>query len=83
MRRVVRSRTYVAQLKAIIEDGAVTFGIATANRTLAHIDKNLTQHLAHFPGNKQADVRLGLVVSPISKTPFVVLYDYDDAELRV
>ena len=26
---------------------------------------------------------LGLTVYPISKTPFVVLYDYDDAELRV
>ena len=39
--------------------------------------------LADFPGLKGAHKRLGLVVYPVSDTPFIVLYDFDAEELRV
>lgn len=41
MRRVVRSRTYVAQLKSFIEQGTEAFGAGVAARTLAPIDHTL------------------------------------------
>ena len=59
MRRVVRSRTYVAQLKAFIEQSTETFGPAVAERTLARIDHTIEQHLARYP-NKPIDDRLGV-----------------------
>ena len=82
MRRVVPSRTYVAQLQVFLEQGIATFGITVARRTLARIEATV-DHLAHFPASKQPDPRLGLTVYRVAKTPFVVLYDYDEAELRV
>lgn len=82
MRRVIRSRTYVAQQQVFIEQGIATFGTTVASGTLARIDRTL-DHLAHFPASKTPDPTLRLTVYAIAKTPFVVLYDYDDAELRV
>ena len=81
MRRVVRSRTYVAQLKTFIEQGTETFGAAVAERTLARIDHTIEQHLARCP-KKPIDHRLGLYVNLVSRTPFVLICDFDD-ELRV
>ena len=49
MRRVVRSRTYVEQLKTFIEQGTKTFGATVAERTLARIDHTIEQHLARYP----------------------------------
>jgi plasmid stabilization system protein ParE len=82
MRRVVPSRTYVAQLQVFIEQGIARFGLAVANRTLARIERTI-EHLAHFPASKKPDAKFGLTVSRVARTPFVVLYDCDDAELRV
>jgi plasmid stabilization system protein ParE len=83
MRRVVRSRTFVAQLQVFLEQGIAAFGTAVARRTLARIDRAIDQHLANFPAAKTRDARLGLTVYHVTRTPFVILYDYDDAELRV
>ena len=82
MRRIVRSRTYVAQLKTFIREGAETFGAAVAERTLSRIDQTIAHHLARYP-KKRFDDRLGLYVYPVPRTPFVLIYDFDEAELRV
>jgi hypothetical protein len=39
--------------------------------------------VALFPAIKARHPTLGLVVYPVSRTPFVVLYDYDDDEVRI
>ncbi len=39
--------------------------------------------LARHPDAKRRHPRLNLVVYPISKTPFVVLFDFNDADLRM
>ena len=49
MRRIVRSRTYVAQLKTFIREGTETFGAAVAQRTLSRIDQTIAHHLARYP----------------------------------
>lgn len=82
MRRVVRSRTYVAQLKTFIAQGAETFGAAVAERTLAHIDHTIERHLARHP-RKPIDEQLGLYVYAVSRTPFVLIYDFDEEEIRM
>ncbi len=38
--------------------------------------------LAAFPAIKRPHPDLGLCVYPIARTPFVVLYDFDDSELH-
>jgi hypothetical protein len=82
MRRVVRSRTYVAQLKILIQQGADVFGAAVAERTLARIDHTIEEHLARYP-EKPIDGQLGLYVYAVSRTPFVLIYDFDEEEIRV
>jgi len=82
MRRVVRSRTYVAQLKTFIDQGTETFGAAIAERTLARIDHTIEQHLARYP-KKPIDDQLGLYVYAVSRTPFVLIYNFDEEEMRV
>jgi hypothetical protein len=82
MRRIVRSRTYVAQLKTFIDQGAETFGAAVAARTLARIDYVIEQHLARYP-TKPIDDEIGLYIYAVSHTPFVLVYDFDDEELRM
>ncbi|MEQ1712376.1 MAG: hypothetical protein ABL908_13380 [Hyphomicrobium sp.] len=39
--------------------------------------------LVTYPEAKQPHPSLGLRVYPIRRTPFIVIYDFDDAELRV
>jgi len=82
MRRIVRSRTYFAQLRTLLEHGSAVFGTAVAERTLARIDHVIERHLAQFP-RKPVDRQLGLSVFSILRTPFVLIYDFDDSELRV
>ena len=82
MRHINRSRTYVAQLQVLLEQGIATFGMTVAAGTRARIESTL-DHLAHFPASKKPDPKLGLTVSRVAKTPFIVLHDHDDAELRV
>jgi hypothetical protein len=83
MRRIVRSRTFVTQLKELVAYGAMTYGAQLANAKLVLLESTIERHLAHFPGGKPVDPILGLHVYPIAKTPFMVLYDFDDVELRV
>ncbi len=83
MRRVVRSRTYVAQLKDLLDEGIERFGVTIVEQKLALIDHTLEVFLARHPKAKRPDRRLGLRVYPISDTPFTVLYDFTETELRV
>jgi hypothetical protein len=81
MKRVVRSRTYLLQLKDLLDQGIDRFGIAVVERKLAQIDHTLEVFLARFPKAKPPDRKLGLRVYPITDTPFVVLYDFTETEL--
>ena len=83
MRVVARSKTYTAQLKFLLEQGAAKFGSRVAAQKLDQLDHTLQRFLAAHPKAKRTHPTLKLRVYPISKTPFVVLYDFDDIELRV
>ena len=82
MRRVVRSRTYVSQLKDLLDQGIERFGVAVVEQKLALIDHTLEVFLARHPKAKRPNRKLGLRVYPVSDTPFKVLYDFTETELR-
>lgn len=54
-----------------------------AEAKLALLDCTLEHFLAVYPSTKRVHPVLGLRVYPIARTPFVVLYDFDDQQLRV
>ncbi len=86
MRQVRLSRTFHEQLEELLEHGFPRFGVRVIleKRDRAYDAINLL--LAQHPGIKRPDPHHGLVAYPITRTPFVVLYDFydfDDQELRV
>ena len=83
MRSVRYSKTFNDQLSDLIAYGEKRFGRRVAAEKQHLVFSTAEHYLAHFPAAKQPDRALGLTIYPIGKTPFVILYDYDDAELRV
>ena len=83
MRRARVSKTFLDQLHVLLEQGFPRFGAAVGAEKRNRVFDVIERHLVHFPAGKMPDPDLGLTVYPVSKTPFVLLYDFDDAELRV
>ncbi len=71
------------QLQALLLQGFSRFGIKVALEKRELLQQTIDVHLARHPRVKRPRRRLRLVVYPVTDTPFVVLYDYDDIELRV
>ena len=82
MRSIRLSRTYTEQLTDYLDAGEQRFGRAVADAKRAKVVETL-RLLAHNPRIKRRHPDLGLVVYPVGDTPFFLVYDYDDAELRV
>lgn len=83
MRSIVYSITFNDQLNEYLMMGEAKFGAAVVDAKKTLVYATIRNILANNPGIKRPDPTLGLVVYPISRTPFFILYDYDDAELRV
>ena len=79
MRTVRLSKTALEQLNALLEQGVPVFGAEKRDRLYDTVQDFLAVH----PRAKKPHRRLKLRVYPIADTPFMVLYDFDDAELRV
>ena len=83
MRSIVYSITFNDQLNTLLDMGAPKFGAAVVDEKNRRVYATIANILAHTPAIKARDPVLGLVVYPITKTPFIVVYDYDEAELRM
>jgi predicted transcriptional regulator len=83
MRTLKLSKTFNDQLIDNIALGERRFGKQTAEQKKEKVPDIIETLLLHNPAIKGRYANLGLVVYPISNTPFFVLYDYDDHELRV
>ncbi len=83
MRAVRLSITFNDQLNELLDHGEQRFGMVVAEQKKLIVYTTIEQFLARYPNTKRRDPAHGLCVYPISKTPFVVLYDFDDNELRV
>ena len=72
----------MAQLKDFLDQGIQHFGIAVVEQKFALIDHTLEVFLARHPKAKRPDHKLGLSVNPVSDSPFIVLNDFTETELR-
>jgi hypothetical protein len=82
MRSIRYSLTFYAELAGLLEQGFDRFGpviIAAKRDAVFHTVKNF---LVNHPV-RAADPGLGIWSYPVRATPFVIVYDYDDSELRI
>ena len=78
MRTVRYSLTARDQLRELLALGVSRFGVGVVAETRDRVFDIVDNFLAKFPATKRPHPSLGLVVYPISDTPFLVLYDYDN-----
>ncbi len=83
MRGIRTSRTFDDQLVDLLAFGEQAFGRRVADEKRLRVYRTIRQFLAVHPATKQPDPVHGLCVYPIARTPFVVLYDFDDNEIRL
>ena len=83
MRLIRVSLTFNDQLNDLLEYGELRFGRALVEEKKARVYSTIRKHLAFFPASRVRDPELGLHFYPVTGTPFVLVYDYDDAELRI
>jgi plasmid stabilization system protein ParE len=82
MRRVRYSTTFVHQFNALLAQGEVKFGARVADQKRDLVFDTIDRYLAEFP-QKRRDPDIELYTHPVAGTPFVVIYDFDEEELRV
>lgn len=82
MRKVRLSQTYRVELRALLSQGLPRFGVQTVRRSRDRVERAIEQTLAQHP-RRLIDPQVGICTYHVSKTPFVLLYDFDDRELRV
>ena len=81
--RVVRySQTFYEELATLLEQGVARFGVRVVGQKRNQVLKTITTFLVHFPV-RSVDTDFGICSYHVTGTPFVLLYDYDDVELRI
>jgi hypothetical protein len=81
--RVVRySRTFYEELATLLEQGVARFGVRVVGQKRDQVLKTITGFLVHFPV-RSVDPDLGIYSYHVTGTPFMLVYDYDDFELRI
>ena len=83
MRAVRLSLTARLQFQSLLRDGASKFGIDVADAKRTIVETCLRIYLAEYPHHGFRMPRKRLYHFPVTDTPFAVVYDYDDTELRV
>jgi hypothetical protein len=83
MRSIRVSLTFQDQLNALLAQGEDRYSAVVIQEKKALVYQTIRNHLAFFPASRIRDPDLGLRVYPVTNTPFVLLYDFDDAELRI
>ena len=82
MRLVRLSKTFLAQLDAILEYGYPQFGARVITEKRDLVFDRITNYLALFP-KRPVDPNHGLIVYAVARTPFKLIYDFDEHQLRV
>ena len=83
MRRIRRSLSYSEAFETLLEQGLHKFGFRVIDEKRERVEAFVSEFLATYPRTGTFDPDLGFFVLPVSKTPFVLVYDFDDAELRL
>jgi mRNA-degrading endonuclease RelE of RelBE toxin-antitoxin system len=82
MRQVRYSATFIHQLNTLLAQGETKFGARVTDQKRELVYDTIDHYLAQFP-MKPRDPSIDLCMHAIADTPFIVIYDFDDAELRV
>jgi hypothetical protein len=82
-RRVVRSKTATDGLARLVAQGRPKFGGKVVASKVLKLDRTISQYLAASPHRGLVDQATGLRFYPVTDTPFVIVYEYDERELRV
>lgn len=82
MRHVRLSKTFLDQFDALLEQGYPHFGERVVREKRDRVFSMIATDMAKDP-RLEPDPDLDLCVYPVSRTPFVLIYDYDDDELRI
>lgn len=83
MRRVRPSLTFDESLRNLLLFGEDNFGPRVADKKRERFLSVISTNIREFPGIGRFDEKLGVYVFHVSRTPFVLLYNYDDEELRL
>lgn len=83
MRSVKLSITFVEQLNELLAQGEERFGPRVTEDKKSCVYSTIRHQLARYPATRRRDPDLGMCIYPETGTPFVLVYDYDDAEIRV
>ncbi len=76
------SHSFFEEFATLLEQGVASFGPAVVAEKRDRVLRMITEHLAYFPV-RPIDPDVGKCTYPVTTTPFVLIYDYDDAELRI
>lgn len=82
MRRVRFSQTFGDEYEALLRQGLTHFSVQVIQSKRHLVHTTIHQFLARHPV-RPVDPALGICAYEVAKTPFVLLYDYDDDELRI
>jgi hypothetical protein len=82
-RQVTYSRTFREQLADFIEQGELKYGARVVEEKERLVLDFIDTTLSRTPALKRRDAKLNLVIYPVSHTPFIVIDDFDDTEVRV
>lgn len=82
MREVRYSLAFIHQFNTLLAQGVEKFGPGVAGRKRDLVYDSIDHYLAQFP-KRPRDPDIDLYTHAVAGTPFVVIYDFDDTELRV
>ena len=82
MRSIRLSRSFNDELVALLEQGVLRFGTKVVAEKRALVFRTIQHFLAEYPV-RTVDPYIGLCTYAVTGTPFVLIYDYDDNELRI
>lgn len=83
MRSIRYSKTFRDELDLLLSQGEPKFGVAVVEAKQELVRTTITTHLAAYPRTGRIEPAHGLYVYAVRRTPFVLLYDFDDTELRM
>jgi plasmid stabilization system protein ParE len=83
MRQVRLSKTARDHFQVLLRQGAEKFGVELAEAKRKLVDDCIAAYLIENPHHGLRDPSRSLRYFPVSKTPFTIVYEFDDYELRV
>jgi hypothetical protein len=83
MRRVRISRTATLGLQRLLEQGLPKFGQSVIDEKYRLVDNAIFVRLSADPRFGSYDERQKFYAYPVAKTPFTIVYRFDDTELLI